>query len=338
MVIGAGRTSADIDMIGLRTVTIVRWSGKGRLEDLATSVSNLLEERGLKPEIEEIGKSVVVAGGNAVVFAGLLQHMPGTSWIAVGFPVHSTVTLKEGVSKLAKNYLKRGSSFTVLAEVAAGNGLASDLAGAANFAILDAVRGVKIDESDPEVVFRVAYDGGRGAVGVQLKSGPGGIPSGKESATCFVSGGMHSSVVAWMALLMGYSVELVHASIDEESVRSVARLYAELSHRVDPSKLRLRVLDGGNARGSLAEWARKRKGALFGGFHRGCGEVPASLSRIVSPLYIMPDEDYNRTYSGLSLKKYESTQDWKYQGKEFVSCRTFGGRRADTSAVMDGLK
>lgn len=317
---------------------IVRWTGSGRIEDLELSVRNIIRSRRLKGRMVRNGGSIVVSGSDPVRIAELFRHLPGVRWLAVGFPVDSTESLKEGTSVLAKRYLRPGRKFVVISEVSGMAGPASDLTGTANFAILDAVRKVRTDESRPDITFRLAKDGANGAVGVQIIDGPGGNPSRSEKAGCLVSGGVHSSVLAWMTLVAGYSVELVHAMVEDESVRAVARLYAELSHRVDPTRLSIRVIEGGAIPGMLCAWVGRFSGLAFGGFKAGGAVIPNGLRAVRMPLWLLPEEDFQREFAGLALKDHKRGQNWAEKRKGEVKSRTYGGKRADVSAVLDGLR
>ena len=284
------------------------------------------------------GNSLIFSGVDPVGTAELLRHVPGVSWLAVGFPVGSNKSLKRGASVLARKYLKPGRRFSVVTEVSGTSVPASDFTGAANFAILEAVEGARVDEAKPNVTFRVALDGSAGAIGVHIIDGPGGNPSGSERAMCLVSGGVHSSVMAWMALLAGYSVELVHAQVADQSLRAVARLYAELSHRADPSELSLRVVRGGGAPRRLSEAAAEAPGVVFGGFRATGPGIPPSLKTVKAPLWLFPEEGFESEFQGLALKAHHRMQDWAEKGRGVGRSRSFGGTTADVSRVLDGLR
>lgn len=316
---------------------MVKWTGAGRIADLRRSVRRTLAAHGAVGSVEEGSSWLLVRGRDPVRFAHVLQNQPGVEWIAVGVSASSAGGLKEAAGVLARKYLGRRKRFSVVAQVDDGSSLPSDLSAALGFAVLDAVHGVRIDEAAPDVVFRAIQDRKYGAVGVQMRVGEGGIPTGGSKAWCLVSGGMHSSVVAWKALLMGYRLEMVHAKVDDESVRAVARLYAELSNRADPTALHLTVLKGGDRLGSLARNSAKKR-PVFGGFHLGGGEVPSLLERVERPLYLLTEEEFRGTFSALSFKDDARAGQWESGRGARAGRLAFGGKRADTSQVIDGLR
>lgn len=267
----------------------------------------------------------------------MFRRMPGVAWLAVGESGSGFRELLVTGSALARRYLRRGDGFVVKPE-ATGRTLASDLGGAMTSAILEAVKGSRVREDKPKVMFRAALDGTVGAVGVEISEGPVGTASGRDEASCLVSGGRHSSVVAWMSLLSGLRVKLVHAKSDDASLLAVAKLYSELSHRVDPSFLSLEVIDSRSPASALSAWSRKG-GVAFGGFHAGCSSIPRSLGRKVGgPLLVLSEEKFLEEYADLSLKEYASKMDWAERRPVRVRTLAFGGKRADVSDVLDGLK
>lgn len=281
---------------------------------------------------------MLVEGPEPVRVASLFRHMPGVSWVAVGLAAESFNELKAGSADLARRYLRRGYRFSVLAE-ASGNVASGDVAGTVVSAALEAVRGTRTDEAKPRVRFRAAFDGARGAVGVELSDGPGGVPTGAEGVTCLVSGGKHSSVLCWMALLAGFRVRMVHAKVDERSLVAVADLYEEVSHRVDPIGLSLEVLQGGDPASSLLGAVQKVKGSAFGGFHSACSRVPAAMKgKVGAPIYLLPEESFELEFRELRLKRYEEKLDWGMTGPRAARRLAFGGVRADISQVLDGLR
>lgn len=321
----------------LKGTTIVRWTGRGRFKSLESSIALLLKDAHVRARTWHSGGSVVVEGPEPTAVATMLRHMPGVSWIAVGMSAGSLNELGSVASGLAENYLRRVDRFSVLAE-ATGGAVPSDVAGVVASAALEAVKGARIDEQAPRVRLRAAFDGIRGAVGVEIMQGPGGAPTGTGDATCLVSGGKHSSVVAWMALLSGCSVRLLHAKVDDRSLREVARLYSELSNRADYSSLSLEVLEGGEATRALMDRARRSGGSVFGGFHPGCSSVPKALKGSVeAPLSLLTEEEFDGRLSELGLRGYDVKQDWSAGKSERATIRKFGGARADVSGVLDGL-
>lgn len=321
----------------MKRATILRWTGKGRIQDLESSVGHILEEQGTSGEVSRVGGSLLVRGPEPLGVAAALQHLPGVAWIAVGFGAGTAGELALASRSLAKIYLRKGNRFTVEAE-ATGGVLASDVAGSVTSRVLETVKGSRSSDN-PRVRFRVAADGRRTAVGVQLLPGAGGAPTGREAVSCLVSGGTHSSVVAWMAVLAGYRVRLLHASVREESLMAVAKLYSELSNRADSRWLSLEVLEGESAAGSIVRYGRRSRRRLFAGFHAADGAPPPSLRRAVSsPLYFLPEEAFEAEFKMLRIRAFEESMDWGREGPSGFRMRTFRGGPAGVSDVLDGLK
>ena len=318
----------------MKRAAIIRWTGRGKLSDLEGSIDRMVRAGGVKASVSSVGGTVVVSGPEPLGVAARLQHLPGVSWIAAGRATASMRELTEAAGALAKSYLKRGDRFSVEAEGTRGV-LASDVGGAVTSKVLEAVRGARVSE-DPKVRLRAAVDGRKGAVGVEVTRGPGGVPTGDGSVSCLVSGGIHSSVVAWSALLAGYRVRLVHVSSGEESLLAVARLYAELSNRADPRGLSLKVLEGGQAPDVIADI--KSEGEVFGGFHAGRGPPPRRLGRAVSsPLFLLSEEAFAEEFESLGIRPFDKSTDWTSRGAGKYAARSFSGGPADVSAVVDGL-
>lgn len=314
---------------------ILRWTGMGSPRDLLSSIGHVLRAHRAGADVSLVGWSVLASRSDPIQVASILQHMPGVAWIAAGY-AGSQSEVREAAAALAKLYLRRGDMFSVLAE-GTGGALASDLGGAATSSILDSVKGARVSER-PRIVFRAVEDGKKCAVGVELKLGPGGIPTGSESAVCMVSGGVHSGVAAWMATLAGFRVRLVHARVSEQSLLAVARLYSELSNRADPRGLSLEVLEGGSVPGMIADYTYKATGRLFGGFHAAGGDVPPSLKGgVASPLYLLPESGFRSEFESLGTKPFELKQRWDRGQGGMVSSRTFSGGPADVNGVLDGL-
>lgn len=293
----------------------------------------MLDAHKLGGEASAVGETIVVRGPEPIEVASVFQHTPGIRWIAAGFAGPRSEIGGAAVA-LAKLYLRRGDRFSVGAE-GTGGALASDVAGAVTSKILDAVKGALVSEN-PRVIFRAAEDGKNGAVGVEVRSGPGGVPTGVEGVTCMVSGGVHSAVTAWMALLGGFRVRLVHAAVSDQSLLAVARLYSELSNRVDPKGLSLEVLGGGPPSGLIARYASGHKGTMFGGFHSN-GAAPGASLRVSSPLYLLPEEKFAAEFDSLGVKAFDFEEDWHRTGGGRLTSRGFSGGPADVSAVIDGL-
>jgi hypothetical protein len=291
----------------------------------------------LEVRVRRVGGLLMVNGAEPAMVATILGQMPGVGWIAAGVSANSYAELGAAAKSLAGKYLRRGDRFAVLAE-ATGSAVVSDVAGVVTSAALGEVEGIRIDEESPRTTFRTTFDGRRGAVGVQIIEGPGGVPTSSAEAVCLVSGGKHSSVVAWMALLSGYRVNLVHASVGDESLREVAKLYAEFSHRVDCTKLSLEVLGGGVGALAHASAASEGRAPVFGGFHAGCSEIPAALAGAAeAPLFLLPEAEFDASFESLGLKANARRQAWTDRPSAEVSRRSFGGVRADANGVLDGL-
>jgi hypothetical protein len=319
-----------------KRAAIVRWTGRGVAAHLESSVRFVLKDRGVAAKLLQVGGSLVVAGPEPVGVCSMFENMPGVAWTAAGYLVEGPGDLARASSLLAASYLRRGTKFAVLAETT-GGGRPSDLAGAVTSAMLEKARGSRASADSPEVRFRAALDGEKGVVGVELARGPGGSPTGGEMVACLVSGGRHSSVVAYCALLRGYRVRLVHASTGEAGLYAVARLYAELSNRADPRGLSLEVLEGGSPAGMLAAYAAGSSEEVYAGFTPDRPAPGALADRAQSPLYLMPEESFASEFGGLHVKGDERVTDWGDAGASSYQVRGFGGRRADVSQVIDGL-
>ena len=214
--------------------------------------------------------------------------------------------------------------------------------------LLKAVKGTHVDEKDPRVWFRVVMVRDVGVCGVQLREGDGGVPtSRKTSAACLVSGGYHSAVTAWMAALSGFSLTLVHARDDDESLRQTARLYAELSQRMDASSLRLEVLEGkGPAGDRVLAWLESARGDVFTGVHPECrGMTGMGLLRrypsALFPLLLLQESEIRATLDGLNIRgktgDLAATLGAPKARKEKFSVKAFGGREADQNDVLDSI-
>jgi hypothetical protein len=324
--------------LALRKTSIIRWTGSGNLGDLKSAVKSVLRSNGAEGRVWSVGNAVVAEGNDPLGVAALLGNMPGVAWIAAGEIVRSSRQLSSASARIAPRYLRRGDRFRVLAEGTAG-AIASDLSGTVTSAILESVRGARASEGEAGVTFRAAFDGTMGAVGVEVRKGPGGVPTGREKAVCIVSGGMHSSVLAWAAALSGYRVRLVHARTNDDALKAVAVLYAELSHRVNPRGLGLEVLHGDSTLQTLARFASKSGVPNFGGFHRGGSEVPALLrGGVLAPLYLLPREGFESAFETLGVKAHESKETWNVKGTGRFVSRKISGATYDVSGVLDALR
>ena len=318
-----------------KTAALVRWTGKGSISELKSSVESLGRATGLRGRVWSSGNSVVVEGPDPLKAASAFGHMPGVSWVAVGIAFTSIKEAAPSAGLLARRYLIHGDKFSVEGE-ASGGAVSADIAGTVTSGILDSVKGARVSES-PKVRFRAAFDGRRGVVGVEVTKGPGGVTTGARWASCLVSGGKHSSVVAWYAALMGFRVKLVHVRTTEETVLAVARLYAELSHRVGPGALKLLVEEGGTVK-ELVDLLNPEQGKVFGGFRAIGRAPPRGLSKYVTaPLYLLPEEEYVEQFENLGLTADDSEGSWAPTAKGGLRVRKFEGWADDVSAILDGL-
>ena len=315
--------------------TILRWTGKGSLDDLRSSVGYVLGLEGVEARVSKLGGSVTLAGPEPLRLAALFGSMPGVSWVAVGHTARSLREMSAAAGELAKKYLRKGDRFSVEAEGTAGV-LATDIAGIVTSTILDEVRGSRVTSESPKVRFRAASDGEEGVVGVEVRRGQGGTPTGREQVACLVSGGIHSSVVAWEAVLHGFEVRLVHARYSEEGMRAVARLYSELSYRADPRGLSLEVLEGESVGGALAGYAGSFRGKVFAGYTPEA--QGRALPKVLSPLYLMSEEKFAAEFEALGIRSFDASEEWDKEGRGRRLVRRFGGRRADISAVLDEVR
>jgi len=335
MVKGAEGPPLEIPMLR-KNITILGWTGRGRLSDLESSAEFVLRANGIRALVSRRGTWVTVQGPEPLGVAAILGLMPGVAWTAAGKSCSSGTELSETAGALARNYLRRSDRFAVQVE-GRGDAMASDIEGSITSRILESVRGSRVSTQSPKVRFRAAFDGTRGAVGVEVKEGPGGRPTGEESVACLVSGGIHSSVLAWQAVLLGFRVRLVHARFSEESLRKVAGLYAELSRRADPRWLSLEVLEGHSILGALSRYVESSKIPVFGGFRPDTGEGMEKLPKVLAPLYLMPEERFLAEFETLGIGSLDSPQDWDKKWLKKQSSRRFGGKATDVSGVLDGL-
>ncbi len=330
-----------------KTAALLRWRGEGSLADLLRSVSRVLVGR--KFRIERVGETISVSGGEPTAAARLVAYLPGVDWIGLGYTTDGRLEeILKIVEVLGKRYLRKNSTFRVRAETAKGTLAESDVTGAANSRLLDLGLGVRTDERRPEVTFRVAVDHRVGAAGVEIRSGVGGVPTSRSKAYCLVSGGMHSSVLAWMTALAGFSMELVHVRTSGESAIEASRLYSELSHRIDPTSLSLTLLTGGKGSSTaevLAGWLKDgRRNPVFAGQHLECRRGRRRLRadpRVVTPLLLMPESEFYRLFDSLGLRGYFEDCDLLSKVQSAAPGRyrmtTFGGVRADLHRVVDSI-
>jgi len=316
------------------------------MNDLVRSLRGTL--LGQRVEVQRAGETVLVSGGEPSSNARRVAYTPGISWIGLGYVARSGPrAISRLLAEMGRHYLRGRTTFKVEAETTGGEATASDITGEANARILEENRGARISERRPEVRFRVAIDGQLAAAGVEIRRGVGGIPTSSSKAYCLVSGGMHSSVVAWMAALCGFSLELVHVKRSDESLLEAARLCSELSHRLDPRALRLTLLTG--AKGSstasvLSSWLRKGRSPVFSGDHLECAPHRRVRvdQRVLQPLQLFPESEFEATYASLGLRGFFEREGLftEIQGAAPSRYRTnsFGGVRADVHEIYDSLK
>ena len=293
-----------------------------------------------------LSQMLIVPGVEPVMLARRLRHLPGVVWVAVGFEFGDKQGRTKGLQVLANRYLRPGSTFRLLAKVADSDEEEGDVLLEGTGAVLKAVKGTKVEEKTPEVTFRVAMTKNKGAVGVQLVEGPGGLPTSRARVACLASGGYHSSLVAWRSVLSGYSVTLVHARSDDESLRQVGRLYAELSRRADSSRLALEVLDGrGGAGDRLASWLDGSKDEIVAGVHPECRggtsrKAFAQFPSVLFPLLLLQEDEVMSGVDSLGLKVKAIDEEARLSmtsRREPFLTRTFGGRESDINGVLDSV-
>lgn len=292
-------------------------------------------------------RSLLIKGADPISVAGRLAHLPGVSWVSVGYEFYDLQACMSRLSTLAGRYLERGGSFRVGVEVERSEKQEGDVLMESTSTLLKAIKGSRVDEKNPQVQFRVTMVNDRGGCGVQLREGSGGVPtSTRMRATCLVSGGYHSAVTAWMAALSGYSLSLVHARDDDESLRQVARLYAELSRRIDATNLSLEVLDGSGLPGDrLAAWLGTAGGEVFAGVHpecRGNGSM-AILRRhpsVLFPILLIQEDEIRALYKSLGLAGKPTDRAPRLRvsgGRIRYTVKSFGGRESDQNGVLDSI-
>lgn len=324
--------------VAVRRATILGWTGSGSQADLVSSVAGSLAAAGVRARVRRCGPALIVEGPEPASSAAALVNTPGVAWVAIGMSVKSFKELADASRLLARSYIRPGSRFMVAAS--AGKGvMASDVSGTVTSAVLETRKGARIDEQRPQIVIRATLSDEGGAAAVETSRGPGGTPTGRRWVTCLASGGIHSSVLCWMALLSGYRLRMVHAKADDASLLAVAKLYAELSHRVDPSFVDLEVVVG--TRGDpMALWAGLHGiKPVFAGFHAGCSDVPRMMTgKVGAPLYLAQEEWLETEAASLLTKPHLSLTDWHGSAAPPVQKLGFGGTRADVSGVLDGLR
>ena len=175
------------------------------------------------------------------------------------------------------------------------------------------------------------------------------MPTSKRRiAHCLASGGRHSSVAAWMAALSGFSVRLVHIRVDDGSLRDVAKLYSELSHRMDPSRLSLQIVEGrGGAAQTLSSWLGGSKGFhVVVGAHLECDREALNYASnappgILFPVLLLQEEDLREVYQALGMKVRDGVPSGILRVKPKSGARyrvkQFKGERVEMHAILDSL-
>src|SRR5271156_1799341 len=288
---------------------MVGWSGSGRFEDLErTALRKLAAKEG---SADRVGDALLVSAEDPVEVARRLSHLPGVAWIAVGYRFSGTEGYLKNLALLGSRYLSRGKTFKIVAQVVHSKETAGDALLSGNSELLSSIAGSRVDERRPHVKFRVCVEGTKGACGAEIREGPGGIPTGGEWVSCLVSGGERSSALAWMAALSGYSLRLVHSRTDEAALRQVAKLYSELSFRMDPRCIELFVLEGGKTPGGrIGRWLTDHKGAAFAGLRPERPDSIAALAgrfpNLALPLVLLQDDALSAVYRSLGLGRAAS--------------------------------
>lgn len=331
----------------LKAVAMVGWSGVGVFEDLERTVVRKLSAG--EADTDRLGDTLLVAAEDPVAAARSLAFLPGVEWIAAGYRFSGTKDYLRNLELLANRYLSKGRTFKISAQVVASKQAAGDMVLAGNSELLSSIPGSRVDERKPRVRFRVCVQGEKGACGAEIRAGPGGVPTSGEWVSCLVSGGARSSALAWMAALSGFSIRLVHSRTDEAALRHVARLYSELSFRMDARCLELIILDGGNdVYGRMGGWLRDHKGAAFAGLRPGRpGDLTGLAERfpnLAVPLILVQDDDIAGMYRSLGLGRAAAGPEGggltlrALEARSRYSVLKFGGVQADANEVIDTLK
>jgi len=326
---------------------MVGWSGAGAFEDLERTVVRKLSAG--EGETYRVGDTLLVAADDPVATARSLTLLPGVAWIAVGYRFSGTENYLRNLELLARRYLSKGRTFKISAQADASKQTAGDVVLAGNSELLSSIPGTRVDERKPHVRFRVCVQGAKGACGAEIRAGPGGLPTSGEWVSCLVSGGTRSSALVWMAALSGFSLRLVHSRTDEASLRRVARLYSELSFRMDARCLELIILDGGNdAYGRIGGWLRDHKGAAFAGLRPGHADALTGMAErfpnLALPLILVQDDEIVRIYRSLGIGRATAGLEGGGLTLRALETRTpysmlkFGGVQADSNEVIDTLK
>jgi hypothetical protein len=326
---------------------MVGWSGAGAFDDLQRTVVRKLSAG--EGDSDRMGDTLLVAVEDPVAAARSLTFLPGVAWIAVGYRFNGAGNYLKNLELLAARYLSKGRTFKLSAQVFASKQTAGDVVLAGNSELLASIPGARVDERKPHVRFRVCIQGGRGACGAEIRAGPGGLPTSKDWVSCLVSGGERSSALAWMAALSGFSTRLVHSKTDDAALRHVARLYSELSFRMDARCLELVLLDGGgDAYGRIGGWLHDHKGAVFAGLRPGRPDALAGIAErfpnLALPLILIRDDEISATYRSLGLGRPTMGSGGGGLTPSALDARSryaelrFGGVQADSNVVIDTMK
>ncbi len=302
-------------------------TGRGSTERASERIRNSVGKR----DVLQMGKVAVLRNSSAID-AYRISKLPGIMWTAYGFISKGESIIRDAVD-LASNFIRKKRSFSVI--VAEDNPEFSDIKMSIEGSILSKFQKKKINEKKPDLTFILSGAGKGYAFGLKLYEGVGGSMQGEEIVTCIVSGGMHSSVVAWLSCLSGKGVRIVHSLASTHSLYSVARLYERLSAMSDPTLVELRVLKGeGREEDVLYSWLEDN-GPAFSGNHVECSSKLFS-EKVIAPAYILPEEVFAKYLREMRLPNFERRVG---EGGRYVKYKelSFGGRSANMHEVIDSL-
>lgn len=322
---------------------MVGWSGAGSIDDLRKTTVQKLAAKG----VDRVDGTLIFESEDPVDVARRLGLLPGVAWIAAGARFRGDEGYLRELESLGKRYLRKGDSFAVSAQVEGSGQSAGDYILSGNSALLSGIRGTKVKESTAQTRFRVCVDRRGGACGVEIRKGPGGSPTRGDRVAVLVSGGAKGAYLAWTSALSGYALRLVHSKTDEVSLRQVAKLYSELSFRMDPRYLELVLLDGGaSALGRIGTWLGDYRGDVFAGLQGKAGSLTAFSKKFPNlsfPLLLSQGETIQAGYRSLELGPAPKGEALPFnlkalEAKASYSERKFGGKQADSNEVIDGLR
>jgi len=330
----------------LKTAAMVGWSGVGSFDDLERSAIRKLKTRGVV--LARRSGMLALRVSDPVTVARSLGYLPGVSWIAVGFLFEGQEGYLRSLEDLARRYLTKGKSFRISAYAVASSRSVGDVVLAGNSHLLSVIDDARVNERKPDIRFHVSFEGDKGACGVEIGSGPGGYPTNGTWVTCLVSGGENSSSMTWMSALSGFSLRLVHSATDDKSLLHVARLYSELSFRMDERSLELVVLRGdGSPVGRIGKWLREHDETSFAGLRprqtRGLTRLAVSFPNLRFPLLILQEDEIKGVYRSLGLGRASGgkgiglTLHALKAGGKYQETR-FGGSTADSNTVIDAIR